>query len=658
MKKIYEGISLEECLKSASREMNTPVDKLGYNILKEKKSFFKKKKIVVEIFESNVKEEVTPSEKKEVVSSGEKAQNFGIDQNNGSIKVVHGEIIVKNPKEDGKPAMIYKSKGMTILVDGVEVEDRCEVFEHSDIKVNFYENEPKRELNIYVSDDRMSAYLEVRYTPKNKYVLKDEEESQKLSFKAEISERVFPPKYTAEEIKEELSNNNVVYGIIEENLGKSVENNKKVLIARGKEPMDGKDDLIESKFKTFSDLEEDQLGNVDFKSIGSVNAVKKGDIIAVRHVGTKGEKGFDVNGRVLKCKNGKQLKLKAGVGCILRDADTVEAAIDGKPGVDGNTYYVHQVHEINGDVDLSTGNVRFIGDVVVHGDIKEGMKVVCGNDLTVDREVERANLTAVGNIIIGGSVVASKICGGGENVRKLNAVEHLKKFSENLTKLTEVVKEIKTYNLLGANKKDGEIIKILLENKFKILLRLSINVIADLNMDSDNNEEDEIVQYIKTKFMGIGPISIKNYLELNELIYKVDNKVEYFEKTLELPVNVSIAYCQDSDIQSSGGVMITGKGEYISDIKASNSIKFIMEGSVARGGTLKAGEEIKCKVVGSTAGVSTKLQVGSEGNIWADIAYHNTIFKVGNRESVLDSPSKNVHAYLKDGLIVVDKFVL
>ncbi|MCI2039133.1 MAG: Jag N-terminal domain-containing protein, partial [Clostridium luticellarii] len=184
MKKIYEGISLEECLKSASREMNTPVDKLGYNILKEKKSFFKKKKIVVEIFESNVKEEVTPSEKKEVVSSGEKAQNFGIDQNNGSIKVVHGEIIVKNPKEDGKPAMIYKSKGMTILVDGVEVEDRCEVFEHSDIKVNFYENESKRELNIYVSDDRMSAYLEVRYTPKNKYVLKDEEESQKLSFKA------------------------------------------------------------------------------------------------------------------------------------------------------------------------------------------------------------------------------------------------------------------------------------------------------------------------------------------------------------------------------------------------------------------------------------------------------------------------------------------
>lgn len=134
--------------------------------------------------------------------------------------------------------------------------------------------------------------------------------------------------------------------------------------------------------------------------------------------------------------------------------------------------------------------------------------------------------------------------------------------------------------------------------------------------------------------------------------------MEYFEKTLELPVNVSIAYCQDSDIQSSGGVMITGKGEYISDIKASNSIKFIMEGSVARGGTLKAGEEIKCKVVGSTAGVSTKLQVGSEGNIWADIAYHNTIFKVGNRESVLDSPSKNVHAYLKDGLIVVDKFVL
>ena len=69
-------------------------------------------------------------------------------------------------------------------------------------------------------------------------------------------------------------------------------------------------------------------------------------------------------------------------------------------------------------------------------------------------------------------------------------------------------------------------------------------------------------------------------------------------------------------------------------------------------------KEIRCKIVGSMAGVSTTLQVGSKGSIWADVAYHNTIFKVGDREKVLESPGKNVHAYLKDGNIMVDKFVL
>lgn len=642
MKKIFKGVSLEDCLKSASYELNKPKEQLKYKVLKQKKSFFKKK-TVIEVLIDDDEKDMAPLKSYE---------------NNGTIKVVKGKIIVKDPAADGKPAVICRSKHMSISVDGAEVEKKCEVFSNSSIEVTFHKDEPRRELNMHVSYDKMKAYAEVKYIPENKYALKDMEESQKASLKTEILESVSPAKYTVEEIKEELSNNKVVYGIIEENLKKAVEISERVLVAQGKEPVNGKDDLIEVKFKTFADLEEDVGGNVDFKSIGAVNAVEKGDVIAVRHVGTKGENGYDVYGKIKKCKNGKQLKLKAGTGCLLKDENTVEAAVSGKPSVNGNTFYVHQVHEINGDVDLSTGNVKYIGDIVVHGDVKEGMEVECGNDLVIDREVERATITALGDVAVVGSVVASKICGGGENVTKLHALEHLKKFNENLTKLIEVVKEIKSYDLLGRDKSDGEIIKVLLENKFKVLLRLGINVIADLNTQNEEDGEDEIVRYIRTKLMGIGPISIKNYLELNELIDEISDKIKYFEDTLALPVNVSLSYCQDSNIQSSGNVIITGKGEYVSTITANDSIEFAREGSVARGGILKSQREIKCKVVGSMAGVSTKLQVGSKGHIWADIAYHNTVFKVGNREMVLDSPSKSVHAYLKDGLIVVDKFVL
>ena len=67
----------------------------------------------------------------------------------------------------------------------------------------------------------------------------------------------------------------------------------------------GQDDTIELKFKTDDSLKmlkEDKGGNIDFKSIGSVEAVHKGDIIAVKHLGKEGQDGCDVTGRVKKCK--------------------------------------------------------------------------------------------------------------------------------------------------------------------------------------------------------------------------------------------------------------------------------------------------------------------------------------------------------------------
>ncbi|ADK14006.1 DUF342 domain-containing protein [Clostridium ljungdahlii] len=650
MKELFHGTSLEECLESASCKLNMPKDKLQYKIVKKSKLLFRKKVIIEVSFGEEDQSNVNSVTEKEIVKTNEK---------DGTIKLENGKIIVKDPIEDGKPAVIHRGHNISIFVDGAEVKDKCEVFSKNKIEIVFEEDEPKRQMNIYLSDDRMKAYAEVKYISKNVYKLKDKDESHKVNFEGEIIQSIKPPMYTVNEIKNELSNNKVIYGIMEENLKEVVNGDKKLVVACGKEAVNGEDDFLENKFETSVVLKEDTIGNIDFKSIGTINVVKKGDIIAIKHNGTLGKDGFDVTGKVLKCKPIKQIKIKVGDGCVLKDENTVEASIDGKPSIKSNTYYVHQVHEINGDVDISTGNINFIGDIIIHGNVKEGMKVECGNDLIVEKEVERASLNAKGDISIGQTVVSSQICGGGDSVKKIKAMEHLSKFNKNMEQLVGAVKEIKDYNLLGKSKKDGEIIKILLESKFKKLIKLGINVIADLNVESDDYQEDKIVRFIKTKLIGMGPISIKSYSELNELMKIIEDKIEELKDTRALPVKVVLSYCQDSNIQSSGDIIIKGRGEYISQIDANGSIEFLQEKSVARGGILKAENEIKCKIVGSVAGVSTKLQVESKGgNIWADVAYHNTVFKVENKEIVLDSPSKDVHVYLKEGDIVVDKFVL
>ncbi len=62
---------------------------------------------------------------------------------------------------------------------------------------------------------------------------------------------------------------------------------------------------------------------------------------------------------------------------------------------------------------------------------------------------------------------------------------------------------------------------------------------------------------------------------------------------------------------------------------------------------LKQKTEIKCRTVGSEAGVTTRLEVEDSGDIWADIAYHNTIFKIGRKEILLESSSKNCTCLFK-----------
>lgn len=652
MKKVYSQSTIEKCLEAASQDLSIPVKQLKYEILEEKRFLFKKK-VTIEVD--------IPEEDIEFENMEYKQDDPQVNEKDGSIKIVDGQIIVKNPKEGGNPAVIIVGNELKVIVDGNEVKGKEEVFEESKIEVKFDEAVPVRELKITLSEDYMEAHALILYKPQLVYKLKDKKENISMILETEVVSQIDPPKYSIEEVKKELNNNKVVYGIIEENLKECVKNGGiKVLVAKGQPAIDGQNDTIEIKFKfdsSLQNLKEDKGGNIDFKSIGSVEAVRRGDIIAVKHLGEEGQDGCDLTGRIKKSKPAKKLRLKAGAGCTINDENTVVASIDGKPCIKSNIFYVYQVHEVRGDVDLKTGNIKFIGDIIVYGNVKEGMEIECGNFLNIEKDVERAKIKSWGNINIKGNLIAASLFGGGDDVKKLKALKDLEGLKEQLKELTKAVEEIKKYKLLGENRKDGEIIKILIENKYKILPKLCINVVTDLMLQDDDSiiqNNRNLIELIKSKLLGIGPISINHYSELDFIVNSIEEIVVLTKNTLTIPVDVKIAYCQDSNIQSSGNVVITGRGEYISDITANGSIYFTQEKSVARGGVLRAKNEIKCRVVGSTAGVSTKLQVDKEGHIWVDTAYQNTIFLVGCREFILDVPSKNIHAYLgnKDDIIV------
>lgn len=644
MRKTYTCSTLEECLEEASKELNVTLNNLNYTIEEEIKSFFKKScTISVEIAEELIDEDT-----------------------NGSAGIKDGKIFISNPCDGKRAANIRPSKNVRLVVDDIEVTNFVEIYENSKIEFNFDETTAERLINIRISEDKMEAHLDIKYNPEIVYVLKDAEKTNALVLEAEIKEKKFPPKFTKAEIKEELKKYGIINGVIEENINRCIEENEvlSLKIANGTPVQHDEDDFLELKFTMdddFKKLSEDNKGKVDFKSIGSVSAVLKNDVIAKLVKGKEGFDGKDIFGKVIKHKVGKKINLVAGQGCIMKDDNTVVAAMQGKPCIKNNVCYVYQLHEVPKDVDMTTGNIKFVGDILVNGTVREGMKVEAGNAVNIKGSVERAEIIAKGDINIDGNAIFSTINAGGEDNEKLNYLKTLESLRILLNALIENIEEIKKFNLLGYDKTDGQIIKVLMDTKYKTLSRVCLNLIAQsaLINHQEGNKSDSFSETIKAQLMGLSPLKIKHYSELFQIIDLLKNKIEVYKNTLALPVNIKIGYCQDSSIKSSGNIMLIGKGTYVSDIEAHQGIYFLTEGSVVRGGSLRATTEIKCKVVGSQGGVTTRLKVDDGGQIWMDTAYENTIVAIGMKENTIDVPSRNVHAFLdENGDLLVERLNL
>ncbi|WP_053069850.1 DUF342 domain-containing protein [Clostridium novyi] len=660
-KNIFTARTLKECLDLASSKLNVSKNNLQYKVIEEKQGIFIKKVTISVKISDNIEnnKEISDNEVKE-----KEIAKLSIDDKNidGTIKVENGKIIVKNPKKGGKPAKIRTNDKVSILIDGIEITSEQNVYEENSIETIFKDNVAERMISINKSHDSMEAYASIEYIPQNIYKLKDTMEQKYLKVETELKEQKYPNLYTIDEIKKILLSKGIKVGVIEENLYKLVkmENSQDILIAKGRKPIQSIDDKINIKFDVDNEkaFKEDKNGNIDYKSIGRVKEVKIGEVLAVIEPGIDGKNGIDVKGCIKKCCKRKKVNIKLGQGCKFKNDNIIVSTIEGKPTFKGGVISVHAVHNVEKDVDITTGNIDFVGDVVIFGSVKEGMIVECGQNLIVNKNIEHAKLYSKRDMIVRGNVINSNLHAGGEEILKRNKVKILKKLNSGLLQLITTVNHIKKFNVLGKNVRDGEIIKVLMENKFKHINNLC-SEFNELLLQGKMEEEKILSDCINKNLMGVGPLNIKEVNELNLIVIKVKRAILAIEVTLSVPVTMNISYCQDSVLKCSGNVVVTGKGEYVSEIISHGSVEFISSGSLARGGVIKAKKEIRCKEVGSEGGVSTKLIVESKGHIWVDVAYQNTRFIVGEKEYTLEIPSKGIHAYLADdGELVVDKFVL
>lgn len=213
-------------------------------------------------------------------------------------------------------------------------------------------------------------------------------------------------KVTPEEILAFLEKNKICYGILEEEIReycRQANFSQSLVCAVGKQVLDENDGRIEYHFETDKVLRPIQRkdGSLDYRELGLVKNISKGDSLCALIMPKPGSDGMDVYGKVVPYRKGTVPALPVGVNTQpSEDGQTLISTVDGTIEILPNAINVNEIFIVKGDVGRDSGNVSAKCSVLIQGDVKSGFSVSAGGDITVRGIVEHANLEAGGNIVI------------------------------------------------------------------------------------------------------------------------------------------------------------------------------------------------------------------------------------------------------------------
>lgn len=223
---------------------------------------------------------------------------------------------------------------------------------------------------------------------------------------------VYPPVGKGRELESKmlttaLERNEVTYGVVEELLDSLPENSGRYfrlyLAAQGRRVVDGTDGSIQDMFPRVKkqQLKVGEFERVNYTELNLVHNVKNGDVICKIIEPTSGRPGRTVLGKAIEAKEGKPAVVPRGRNTDLsKDGKCLVAMREGHVEFIGQSFQVKPVLEITGNVDYSTGNINFLGDVHVHGNICGGFVVRAMGSVTVDGVVESCTIEAGGDLTV------------------------------------------------------------------------------------------------------------------------------------------------------------------------------------------------------------------------------------------------------------------
>lgn len=237
-----------------------------------------------------------------------------------------------------------------------------------------------------------------------------------------------------DEIARDLQNIKVKYGINDEAITKLLAGNnylEAIEVASGTLPVEGHDGYITYNFdaekKAKPTIKED--GSVDYKNVDGLNHIKAGDVVATLTPEDKGVPGKNVFGQEILPNKVRKVAFRYGRNLeVSSDGLSLITQVNGHVTVADGRIFVSNVLEVV-NVDNSTGNIEYDGDVLVTGNVVSGFEINATGNVEIRGIVEGATINAGGDVTlvrgVQGMNKASITCKGNMVTKFLESAENI-----------------------------------------------------------------------------------------------------------------------------------------------------------------------------------------------------------------------------------------
>lgn len=153
------------------------------------------------------------------------------------------------------------------------------------------------------------------------------------------------------------------------------------------------------------DIPVDELGNADYSTLNLVQDIQKGEVICEIVPPTRGTPGNTVTGRPIPAECGKPAEVPQGRNTVLsEDGRNLVATRAGHVEFSGRVFQVKPVLEIPDQITTAMGDLNFLGDIHIHGDVCSGVSIRALGSIQVDGVIEGCTVEAGEHIIVSSGV--------------------------------------------------------------------------------------------------------------------------------------------------------------------------------------------------------------------------------------------------------------